>query len=220
MTQAAQLVRLSLCGREPIRGTLLILHATGARLEDLAKSCAEAMPAWNVCAPRAPRSINPFQTGGETSLGPPAMASHRGFGWLRRDPDGRVDPASLGDALAELEHLVAELEADQPGLPIIVIGEAEGGALARLLSHRLRSTITGGISFAAPQLEIPDDKSNRDGVTRCVEYERRLSTDALSSLVEKGITHGDDSTPSSPSASEAIQESCVTGEDAAERPAR
>jgi pimeloyl-ACP methyl ester carboxylesterase len=109
---------------------VLALHADGSDPESAFALCAALGDAFHVCAPRAPRSLNPFRTGGRPGAARSAWGAYTGYAWLRRDPDGHVDPASFGDALFQVTALVDELASDGASRCTVLLGHREGAALA------------------------------------------------------------------------------------------
>jgi len=183
MNQTAQLIRFHRRGRSPCRGTLVGIHDDGGDAEGILDWCAESAPNWDVCAPQAPRSRNPFQTGGKTVIASAEVRLYRGFCWTRRDPDGRTDPASLGDALVELADLLTEIAGQAPDRPIILVGQGSGGALARQLACGTQVALKSVIAIDPSPLRI--DGLNETPLLNTPFYEvwgRRAAADRLSEL--------------------------------------
>jgi len=155
-----QLVRCERRGARPERGVLVALHADGGDARALLPLCNAIDLDCDVVAPQGPRAKSPFHS--SAAPDDPRWRAYAGFAWFRRDAEGRPEPASFGDALAQLEALVDELH-ERGRAPIALVGRGDGATLAlgaaRAFPERLAAVVAVGalaeIPAFAERHEVP-----------------------------------------------------------------
>ncbi len=134
------------------RGTLVALHSDGADSSELLPLCAELGAEFDVLAPHASRSRNPFLS--SASPDDSRWRSYAGFSWFRRDDAGRPEPASFGDSLWQVQQLLLELHERGAG-PVTLLGYREGATLALGAALALPELIDAVIAIDGAAPEIP-----------------------------------------------------------------
>jgi len=132
-------------------GTLLALHSDGADAGELLPLCLALGGDWDVLAPQASRSRNPFLS--SASPDDPRWRAYAGFSWFRRDDAGRVEPSSFGDSLWQVEQLVLELLERGDG-PLYLIGYRDGATLALGAALALPDLLDGVVAIDGDFPEI------------------------------------------------------------------
>jgi predicted esterase len=122
-----QLVRCERRGARPERGVLVALHADGGDARALLPLCNAIDLDCDVVAPQGPRAKSPFHS--SAAPADPRWRAYAGFAWFRRDAELHPEPASFGDALAQLEALADELQVRGCG-PLALLGRGDGATLA------------------------------------------------------------------------------------------
>jgi len=133
-------------------GTVLALHSDGADSRELLPLCAALRGHFDVLAPQASRSRNPFLSSAPPD--DPRWRAYAGFSWFRRDDAGRPEPASFGDSLWQVQQLVLELREQGVG-PVVLIGYREGGTLALGAALALPDLLDGVVAIDGLAPEIP-----------------------------------------------------------------
>ncbi len=153
MNARSQLLRRELraTGRERC-GTLLALHSDGADSSELLPLCAALEAEFDVLAPQASRSRNPFLSSAPPD--DPRWRAYAGFSWFRRDDAGRPEPASFGDSLWQVQQLVLELLERGDG-PVFLLGYREGATLALGAALALPELLDGVVAIDGDAPEIP-----------------------------------------------------------------
>ena len=152
MSGRSQLLRRELSATAAARcGTLLALHSDGADASELLPLCLALGGGYDVLAPQASRSRNPFLS--SASPDDPRWRAYAGFSWFRRDDLGRVEPASFGDSLWQVEQLVLELLERVDG-PLYVIGYRDGATLALGAALALPDLLDGVVAIDGEFPEI------------------------------------------------------------------
>jgi predicted esterase len=133
------------------RGTLLALHSDGGDAGELVPLWAEIGADFDLLAPQASRSRNPFLSSAPPD--DPRWRSYAGFSWFRRDDAGHPEPASFGDSLWQVQQLVLELHERGAG-PVVLLGFREGATLALGAALALPELLDGVIAIdgAAPEI--------------------------------------------------------------------
>jgi predicted esterase len=153
VTGRSQLVRRELRATGPERcGTLLALHSDGADSSELLPLCAALHERFDVLAPQASRSRNPFLSSAPPD--DPRWRAYAGFSWFRRDEAGRPEPASFGDSLWQVQQLVLELLERGAG-PVVLVGYREGATLALGAARALPELLDGVVAIDGAAPEIP-----------------------------------------------------------------
>jgi predicted esterase len=106
------------------RGTVLALHGDGGDARTLWPLCEALGTDFDAVALQAPRARDPFHA--SAAPDDPRWRAYAGYSWFRRDELGRLEPASFGDSLAQLESLAQELSG-----PLFLVGHGDGATLAR-----------------------------------------------------------------------------------------
>ncbi len=127
MSAGSQLLRREIRATFSRRGTLVALHSDGADARELVPLCGACAGAFDVLAPQAARSRNPFLSSAPPD--DPRWRDYAGYAWFRRDDAGRPEPSSFGDSLWQIEQLVLECE-ERRAEPIGLLGFREGATLA------------------------------------------------------------------------------------------
>jgi predicted esterase len=151
VTARCQLVRRELCGAVPRAGAFVALHADGADSRELLSLCAAIDGARAVIAPQAPRARDPFHS--SAAPDDARWRDYSGFAWFRRDELGRPEPASFGDALAQLESLVDEL-AERGAGPLVLVGHGTGATLALGAALAFPEPLAAVVALRGPRPEI------------------------------------------------------------------
>jgi predicted esterase len=153
MNGRSQLLRRELraTGRERC-GTLLALHSDGADSRELLPLCESLQEHFDVLAPQASRSRNPFLSSAPPD--DPRWSAYAGFSWYRRDEAGRPEPASFGDSLWQVQQLVLELLERGDG-PVLLVGYREGATLALGAALALPELLDGVVAIDGSTPEIP-----------------------------------------------------------------
>ena len=152
MNGRSQLLRRELSATAAARcGTLLALHSDGADASELLPLCLALGGGYDVLAPQAARSRNPFLS--SASPDDRRWRAYAGFSWFRRDDAGRVEPASFGDSLWQVEQLVLELLERGDG-PLHVIGYRDGATLALGAALALPDLLDGVVAIDGEFPEI------------------------------------------------------------------
>jgi predicted esterase len=147
----SQLLRCEVAAAGGRRGTLLALHSDGADARELVPLCRAAALDFDVLAPQAARSRNPF-----LSSAPPGdarWADYAGFAWFRRDDLGHPEPASFGDSLWQIEQLLLEVH-ERGGGAIYLVGYREGATLAYGAALAVPELLDGVIAIEGTRPEI------------------------------------------------------------------
>ena len=153
MNARSQLLRRELRATSRERcGTLLALHSDGADSSELLPLCAALRADFDVLAPQASRSRNPFLSSAPPD--DPRWRAYAGFSWFRRDAADRPEPASFGDSLWQLEQLVLELLEQGVG-PVVLVGFREGATLALGAALALPELLLGVVAIDGVAPEIP-----------------------------------------------------------------
>jgi len=134
------------------RGTLLALHSDGADASELLPLCSELRGNFDVLAPQASRSRNPFLSSAPPD--DPRWRAYAGFSWFRRDEAGRPEPASFGDSLWQVQQLVLEL-LERGGGPVVLLGYREGATLALGAALAVPELLDGVVAIDGDAPEIP-----------------------------------------------------------------
>ena len=134
------------------RGTLLALHSDAADSTELLPLCAALRGNFDVLAPQAARSRNPFLS--SASPDDPRWREYAGYSWFRRDAAGRPEPASFGDSLWQIEQLVLELRERGDG-PVYLVGYRDGATLALGAALALPELLDGVVAIDGEFPEIP-----------------------------------------------------------------
>ncbi len=145
MTGRSQLVRheRAAAGAER-RGTLVALHSDGGDARELLPLCAAIGPDFDLLAPQASRSRNPFLSSAPPD--DPRWREYAGFSWFRRDDAGQPEPASFGDSLWQVQQLVLELHERGAG-PVTLLGFREGATLALGAALALPELLDGVVAI-------------------------------------------------------------------------
>lgn len=153
MSERSQLLRRELRSSAAERcGTLLVLHSDGADAGELLPLCAALGGDFDVLAPQAARSRNPFLSSAPPD--DPRWRAYAGFSWFRRDDGGHPEPASFGDSLWQIEQLVLELRERGDG-PLFLIGYRDGATLALGAARALPELLDGVVAIDGDAPEIP-----------------------------------------------------------------
>lgn len=184
MSAGSQLLRREIRATDTRRGTLIALHSDGADARELIPLCSGFAAAFDVIAPQAARSRNPFLSSAPPD--DPRWRDYAGYAWFRRDDAGRPEPSSFGDSLWQIEQLVLECEA-RSAEPIGLLGFREGATLAlgAAVAFAQRLDFAFAIDGARPEIPGWSDK-------------RALAADLPVGLIHGGYTDPRD-------ASEALQ---------------
>ena len=153
MNGRSQLLRRELRANGADRcGTLLALHSDGEDARELLPLCAALRGDFDVLAPQAARSRNPFLS--SASPDDPRWRAYAGYSWFRRDDAGRPEPASFGDSLWQIEQLVREPREKSDG-PVILVGYREGATLALGAALALPQLLDGVVAIDGERPDIP-----------------------------------------------------------------
>ena len=133
------------------RGTLVALHSDGADSSELLPLCAELGAEFDVLAPQASRSRNPFLSSAPPD--DPRWRAYAGFSWFRRDDAGRPEPASFGDSLWQVQQLLLELH-ERGADPVTLLGYREGATLALGAALALPELLDGVVAIDGALPEI------------------------------------------------------------------
>ncbi|MGH7292816.1 MAG: hypothetical protein ACREJT_16475, partial [Myxococcota bacterium] len=153
MSAQSQLLRRSSRARPELRrGTLVALHSDGADASELAPLCAGLEREFDLLAPQAARSRNPFLS--SASPDDSRWRAYGGFRWFARDDAGRPEPASFGDSLWQLEQLVRELH-ERGAAPALLLGYREGATLALGAALAFPDLLSGVLALDGDRPEIP-----------------------------------------------------------------
>lgn len=153
MNGRSQLIRRELRATGAERcGTVVALHSDGADARELLPLCEALRGEYDVLAPQASRSRNPFLSSAPPD--DPRWRAYAGFSWFRRDDAGRPEPASFGDSLWQLQQLVLELRERGEG-PVVLVGYREGATLALGAALALPELLEGVVAIDGAAPEIP-----------------------------------------------------------------
>ena len=153
MTGRSQLVRCERPARGGERsGTLVALHSEGADAAELLPLCEALGGKFDVLAPQASRSRNPFLASAPPD--DPRWRAYAGFSWFRRDEAGLPEPASFGDSLWQVQQLLLELH-ERGSSPVFLIGHREGATLALGAALALPELLDGVVAIDGAAPEIP-----------------------------------------------------------------
>jgi predicted esterase len=153
VTGRSQLLRRELRATGAARsGTLLALHSDGTDAAELLPLCAALGSDFDVLAPQAARSRNPFLS--SASPDDPRWRAYAGFSWFRRDDAGHPEPASFGDSLWQVEQLVLE-RIERGDSPLYLVGFRDGATLALGAALALPELLDGVVAIDGEWPLIP-----------------------------------------------------------------
>jgi predicted esterase len=135
------------------------LHSDGGDASELAALCACVDDEFDVVAPQAARSRNPFLS--SASPDDPRWRAYGGFRWFARDDAGRPEPASFGDSLWQVEQLVRELRERGDG-PVYLVGYRDGAILALGAALAFPRELDGVLAIDGARPEIPGWSERRE----------------------------------------------------------
>lgn len=154
---SGQLIRRRVTGPEGRRRILVPLHSQGATLDELIPFCTAVAPRASICAPQAPRCLDPVfssRPSGTEAKGRPAT----GFAWFRSEAGGAaaaaIDPVSFGDSLWHVDQLVVELQSEGFS-SVVLVGRGEGGLLALAARRSLGAALAGVVALGPADAALP-----------------------------------------------------------------
>jgi predicted esterase len=130
--------------------SILFLHDTGADASWYAPVAA-LLAAKRAIGMQAARPLNPLASNSDRDH------AHRGFRWWIDDPDGRPDPASFGDSLAQLTTRLEQLSVSDRW---VLVGHGQGASMALAIASVAGDLLDGVVAsnggWRAPDGWDPD----------------------------------------------------------------
>jgi predicted esterase len=125
---------------------LIAIHGDGGDIDQFTALAENRCSFMRLIIPQALRRLNPHGMGPEDG---------GGYTWFYQHHPEHPEPASFGDCLSQLEHLVYDInETQTDDLPLFVLGHNEGAVLALALAGMLPERIDGVIAIGGYLPEI------------------------------------------------------------------